>query len=647
MDGHKSFKSIFLHFFDIHFLQQKGLNHPHELILNECRLATRLSIIYSDVTIVPAASFVESPICSKILMEHKDLFQFGAIEIAGNAIHLPHFREKKLLSYSENSLQYMKYSGLDLDIITPPFRKRQRSATLDITEHWKTIEIGQHVPNLEKRIGGRIPKNIDAHWLKVPEILLSDSKAFIVDHVTEVLGNISFHPLFKNFLHTVINKGYFSSYTSDFQSGLISELIYLDSGYEIPSHGGNLPYRRLIKVLNRNGLLESLRNSPPFYLLEARKNSRWIQSFQQAMFPMSQGKSSDTYVKNKAFWTGLDVKMKEEKPIFKTGYGLIIGVGADLACTVKDAIGLRDLLVDFNRCAYPTNQVRLLTEDKAKRKDILDGLDWLAEKTQNNSDATVVVYFSGHGGKMPHYHLVPYGYNLADLTGTSISGSEFTEKLRAIHSKKLLVLLDCCHAGGIGDVKASTFEKSPIPPEFEEIFIAGSGRVVIASSRKDEFSLTGNPYSVFTQALQEGLAGYGAAEQDGYSYMTDVALYVGRMVPNRTGEKQHPILKLSQADNFAIAYYAGGEKSIKPLSTAENAPILPAPIEDSRVAQYRRILDQYQQNLLAVEFQMAAFIDQRTVPLDLICTKESILCKISETESKIVDTSVSVKVDEK
>lgn len=203
-------------------------------------------------------------------------------------------------------------------------------------------------------------------------------------------------------------------------------------------------------------------------------------------------------------------------PLFNHGYALLIGVGSDLPVTVQDATALRDILVDPQRCAYPANQVKLLTESQATRQGILDGLDWLSTQVQDDTEGAVVVYFSGHGGLMPAYHLIPFDYNAQDLASTAVSGVELTEKLRAIRAQKLLILLDCCHAGGIADAKGPSFVKSPVPPELNKVLTAGSGRVVIASSRGDEYSYTGTPYSVFTQALREGLAGYGASERDGW-----------------------------------------------------------------------------------------------------------------------------------
>jgi hypothetical protein len=60
---------------------------------------------------------------------------------------------------------------------------------------------------------------------------------------------------------------------------------------------------------------------------------------------------------------------------FWHGHALLIGVGADLPATVKDATAIRDVLVNPSRAAYPVDQVELLTETGAVRKNILEALD--------------------------------------------------------------------------------------------------------------------------------------------------------------------------------------------------------------------------------------------------------------------------------
>jgi hypothetical protein len=267
---------------------------------------------------------------------------------------------------------------------------------------------------------------------------------------------------------------------------------------------------------------------------------------------------------------------------FKQGHALIIGVGADLPNTVDDAVGLTNILKDRERCAYPLPQVQLLTAETATRQHILAGLDQLA---QVGEDATVIVYFSGHGYEVTSTfgkatYLMPYGYDVNQLFATAVSGQELTAKLEAIPAQKLLLLLDCCHAGGLDPTKGPAgmnMTKVPLPPEATTLLAQGSGRAVIASSQADELSYAGKPYSAFTLALIEALAGQGVSQQDGTVRLADLALHTRQMVPQRTKDRQHPILNFTQADNFVVAYYAGGEQAPKELPFTAEPEIEPEP----------------------------------------------------------------------
>lgn len=267
---------------------------------------------------------------------------------------------------------------------------------------------------------------------------------------------------------------------------------------------------------------------------------------------------------------------------FTHGHALLVGVGADLSNTVDDAQGLAGILRDPERCAYPASQVQTLTGDGAGRGQILAALDKLAQTA--TTDDTVLVYYSGHGYRVRSttgeaFYLLPYGYDLQRLYQTAISGAEFTARLRAIPARKLLVLLDCCHAGGVGEAKAPgvTLVKAPLPPEALALLDEGSGRVLVASSKEDELSYAGRPYSAFTLALIEALCGQGVAKQDGTVRVADLALHTREMVPGRTAKRQHPILHFEHADNFAVAYYAGGDDKPKGLPFAVEPEIEPEP----------------------------------------------------------------------
>jgi hypothetical protein len=121
------------------------------------------------------------------------------------------------------------------------------------------------------------------------------------------------------------------------------------------------------------------------------------------------------------------------------------------------------------------------------------------------------------------------------------------------------------------------FAKSPLPPETLALLTEGKGRVLIASSKEDELSYAGKPYSAFTLTLMESLSGVGVAKQDGFVRVADVALHAREVVPGRTKGKQHPILHFEHADNFALAYYAGGDTKPKGLPFNVEPEIEPEP----------------------------------------------------------------------
>jgi hypothetical protein len=283
---------------------------------------------------------------------------------------------------------------------------------------------------------------------------------------------------------------------------------------------------------------------------------------------------------------GSDDEMKEKAPSnsFTDGYGLIIGVGGNIPITVDDAVGLHTILTNPARAAYPIGQVKLLTETGATRNSILQAFDELASQVKKTSDATVIIYYSGHGGqvvlhgKPNQYFLVPSDYDPLDYENTAITGEEFITKIRAIEAKKLIIILDCCHAGGIPTPKAfrgrgSQLTKSSVPPNLPDILSKGSGQVMIASSRDDEYSYTDTPYSVFTNCFIDALSGKASRTGDGFARILDVVSYILDEVPKRApGGKQHPNIPQINglSENFPVCFYDGGRKNVE--STTSRKP---------------------------------------------------------------------------
>ncbi|HRJ40287.1 MAG: caspase family protein [Caldilineaceae bacterium] len=247
---------------------------------------------------------------------------------------------------------------------------------------------------------------------------------------------------------------------------------------------------------------------------------------------------------------------------FTHGRALVIGVGGDLPDTIQDANAIRDILVDEQRCMYPSSQVTLLTGHDATRTRILSELDNIRAVAQ--PDDTVLFYFSGHGYQISQSGgslcgLMPFGYELENIAQTWISGQELALKIFSINIRKLLLIFDCCHSGGI--IKEPGIQQIHRPQEVATLLASGKGTVVLTSSRENEVSYGGRPCSAFTLALIEALCGTEVSKGDGYVYLNDLIQYTSRIVPLRTRDLQHPNLDFKNADNFPIAWHSAGKST--------------------------------------------------------------------------------------
>ncbi len=263
-------------------------------------------------------------------------------------------------------------------------------------------------------------------------------------------------------------------------------------------------------------------------------------------------------------------------PALENAYALVIGI-ADYRRARKlppavrnDAQDIRNLLIDPRHCGYPPEQVQLLLDEQATADGIRAALKTLADATDPTS--IVLLYASGHGGRVesgPHAgeYLLPVDADPSSarsLARTAISGDEFTAALRAIPAHKVVVFLDCCHAGGIGQPKDATAPviKAGFSDAYYDALEGGRGRVILASSRSDEHSwiLPGDANSLFTRHLLAGLRG-GIPSEDGLIRIFDLFEY---LQPRVTGDqpRQHPVFKAEIEENFPVALYRGGQKGV-------------------------------------------------------------------------------------
>lgn len=237
---------------------------------------------------------------------------------------------------------------------------------------------------------------------------------------------------------------------------------------------------------------------------------------------------------------------------------------------LKDAQDIYDLLIDPNHCGYLPDNVQLLRDGEATQAALHQKLADLALRT--NKDSTVFIYFSGHGGRIRSgsqrgAYLLPVDTlfkSSQSIAQTAISGAELTTALRAIPARKMVIVFDCCHAGGIGQPKSTTAPifKNGLPESYYETLNSGRGCVILASSRSTELSwlLPAASNSLFTQHLLAGLRG-GIASEDGLIRIFDLFEYIQ---PRVTADKpnQHPVFKANLEENFPVALYLGGQKGV-------------------------------------------------------------------------------------
>jgi hypothetical protein len=268
---------------------------------------------------------------------------------------------------------------------------------------------------------------------------------------------------------------------------------------------------------------------------------------------------------------------------FSHGYALLIGVGQSayanwsLPVSVKDIQSLKAILVDSNLCAYLDNDqhIRLLHDQGATRQAILGGLKWLRIQVTSDPEATAIIYYSGHGWldkARNHYYLVQHDIKPFDLAGSALSAVEFTQELAKIQAKRMLVVIDSCHAQGMvsaKDGKATLelpkgFEPSVPSKDLFDPLIRGEGRAVFTSCRgiQQSWIRKDNSMSIYTHHLVEALQGAASQLGDTMIKVSDLMKHLGRTVPE-SAYSEYQVEQVPwfscETEDFPIALLRGGK----------------------------------------------------------------------------------------
>ncbi|CAN5567765.1 hypothetical protein BH11CYA1_BH11CYA1_26980 [soil metagenome] len=235
-------------------------------------------------------------------------------------------------------------------------------------------------------------------------------------------------------------------------------------------------------------------------------------------------------------------------------WALVVGISKfadsslNLRYPAKDAQDFYNYLISKGN--FAKDHVRLLLDERATKENILDQLgdSWLPRAAL--PDDLVVIFISSHGSSSDAdirgvNYVVAHDTNPTKLFTTGIPMQHLADTIRErVHSDRVLVVLDTCHAGGAtseskGIVRQANADAATIAQ--------GSGQLVICSSDKNQTSWESKQYpnSVFTRSLIEGLQKQGSSSDvsDVFNFVKD---RVQQEVVQERGVLQTPVLESSK-----------------------------------------------------------------------------------------------------
>jgi hypothetical protein len=246
-------------------------------------------------------------------------------------------------------------------------------------------------------------------------------------------------------------------------------------------------------------------------------------------------------------------------------FALIVGVGGvDIPETITDAKDIRDVLISNG--AYDSQNTFFCTGQNSTKENIINAFDAIISRTEKTEDSTVFIYYSGHGQRYKaidneyFYYLKTYGADENNKEITMLNGEIFSEKVEKIKASRVLVMLDCCYAGGIKKDKLKIKSDDTVAysnRSLQEKLKSGKGRVFLSSCDDNETSviLPGSKNSLFTEVALQVLNGLCSQGRE-YVSALDLIFHVLKDVPEKIkphNHNQNPVL--TDAKDLNHKYY--------------------------------------------------------------------------------------------
>jgi hypothetical protein len=239
----------------------------------------------------------------------------------------------------------------------------------------------------------------------------------------------------------------------------------------------------------------------------------------------------------------------------RTKYALVVGIGRfkdsripTLQFAAKDAQDLAKVLTDSRYGRFAPDKVTLLTDENATRAKILDALQDLILKAQE--DDLVFLYLSSHGSPRQDDrglggvgYIVTYDTAIEKMWLESIDYDGLSRQVSLLKARRKVVFLDTCFSGQASrpGEKSLFIEPAGIDLRTARQFLSGEGTYVVTSSKANERSFESDTLhnSYFTHYLIQALQ-QGAEPPTLREVFTLLSREVPAAVSRDKGQPQHP-----------------------------------------------------------------------------------------------------------
>jgi hypothetical protein len=228
----------------------------------------------------------------------------------------------------------------------------------------------------------------------------------------------------------------------------------------------------------------------------------------------------------------------------------------------KDTEDFARVLKDLEICAF--DQVKVLFNELSST--VIEAIDEFFD--QRKSDDLLVLYFSGHGvrDELGSLYLAVKNTIRSRLRSTAIRSDYIREAMDQSHSKRQVLILDCCNSGAFPQgTKAEIGGAMGMTQAFQ-----GYGRFVLTASDATQFAWEGNTVigetqnSLFTHFLVKGLEGDADSNGDGKITIDELYDFAYEQI-SRVTPKQTPTKSASKQEGEIILRQSMRIEDIKPV----------------------------------------------------------------------------------